>query len=80
MKAKQIQIMKMAQIKPKPPAAIIGANGNIYNLLAIARKALKSVGQREEADVMMTRVTQSGSYDKALQIIMEYVEPVEVGN
>ena len=34
----------------KPKAAIIGADGNIFNLLGIAQKALKDHGQREQAE------------------------------
>lgn len=60
----------------KPKAAIIGANGNIFNLLGIAQKALKSNGQREQADEMAQRVFKSKSYEQALGILMEYVEPV----
>ncbi len=61
----------------KPEAAIIGADGNVYNILGIARRALKQAGMSKEAEEMTAKVTASGSYDTALAIIMEYVEPVE---
>lgn len=60
-------------IRPKSP--IIGADGNIFNVMGIASKTLKNSGMPEEAREMCSRVTSSGSYDKALGIIMEYVEP-----
>ena len=64
----------MEGTKEKPTAKLIGANGNVFNLVAIASRALKNAGQREEAEKMTSRVFDSGSYDEALQIIMEYVE------
>ena len=61
--------------KEKPMCPIIGANGNIFNILGIASVTLKRNGMADEAKEMFTRVTSSGSYEEALAIIMEYVEP-----
>lgn len=63
--------------KEKPEAPIIGADGNIFNLIGIAKKALERAGYREEAQKMQERVFKSGSYESALAILQEYVEPVE---
>ena len=60
----------------KVDAPIIGANGNVYNLILICREALKSNGYVKEAYELLKRVTNSHSYDEALQIMMEYVNPV----
>ncbi len=60
-------------IKPKCP--IIGADGNIFNIMGIASKTLKRSNMEEEANEMCSRVTSSGSYEEALGIIMEYVKP-----
>lgn len=60
----------------KPQAAIIGADGNIFNLLGIAQKSLRDHGYKDEADEMRRRVFKSKSYEQALGILMEYVEPV----
>lgn len=57
----------------KPIAPLIGANGNIFNLLAIARQCLVSHDKKSEAEEMQTRVFASKSYDEALAIIGEYV-------
>lgn len=54
---------------------IIGADGNIFNVMGIASKTLKRSGMPEEAREMCSRVTSSGSYEKALGSIMEYVDP-----
>lgn len=58
----------------KPIAPLIGANGNIFNLLSIARNCLISSNQRNKADEMWDRVTNSKSYNEALVIIGDYVE------
>ena len=60
--------------KKKPKCKLVGSNGNIFNLLGIAGRALKANGMKEEADEMYKRVTSSGSYYEALGIITEYVE------
>ena len=54
---------------------IIGADGNIFNLLGIASRTLKNNGMTDEAKEMYDRVTSSGSYNDALCIITEYVDP-----
>lgn len=58
----------------KPKAKLIGADGNIFNLIGIASRSLKRAGQDDKATEMSKRVMSSGSYDEALSIIMEYVE------
>ncbi len=61
------------QVKPKCP--IIGADGNIFNIMGMASKTLKSSDMAEESKEMCSRITSSGSYEEALGVIMEYVEP-----
>lgn len=58
----------------KPKAKLIGADGNVFNLIGIASRSLKRAGQNDKATEMSKRVMSSGSYDEALSIIMEYVE------
>lgn len=57
----------------KPDCALIGQNGNIYNLMGIATGTLREHGRSEQATEMIQRITASGSYEKALCIIGEYV-------
>lgn len=61
----------------KPDAPLIGANGNIFNLMGIASRTLKAAGMREQANQMYQRITASGSYEEALNIIGEYVNFTE---
>lgn len=60
----------------RPEAKIIGEDGNIFNVMGIASRSLKKAGFKEESEEMVNRVTSSHSYDEALGIIMEYIEPV----
>ena len=62
----------MEKLKPKCP--LIGADGNIFNLMGIASQTLKRNGMAEEAQEMRSRITSSGSYDEALCILGEYVD------
>lgn len=68
--------MNQNNFKPKSP--LIGADGNIFNLIAIASKTLKDNGLPERAKEMTDRVMSSQSYEEALSIITEYVEPTDI--
>lgn len=66
--------------RQKPMCPLIGANGNIFNLLAIAKSSLEDADLKEEANNMIQRVYKSHSYDEALRIIMDYVEPCKMSD
>lgn len=66
--------------KQKPKAELIGADGNVFNLIAISVKALKRNGMHQEATEMANRIYASQSYEQALGIMQEYIEAVEVGH
>lgn len=59
--------------KQKPDCELIGQDGNIFNLMAIASRTLRENGMKEEATEMCTRIRASDNYGKALCIIGEYV-------
>lgn len=48
----------------------------MFNLIGICSRALKTAGYPEKALEMANRVTSSGSYEEALSIMCEYIEPV----
>lgn len=59
----------------KPKCALIGQDGNIFNLMGIASQTLKRNRMSEAATEMCNRITSTAkSYDEALCIIGEYVE------
>ena len=57
----------------KPVCKLIGANGNVFNLIGLAKTALKKAGMTAEASEMTKRCFAAGSYGEALSIIQEYV-------
>ena len=57
----------------KPDCALIGQDGNIFNLVGIASRTLREHGLKDQAKEMKDRVFASGSYGEALCIIGEYV-------
>ena len=58
----------------KPHVTFSGENGNVFNLIAIARKALKAAGKHKEAKEVFAAVTKAGSYEEALRVLGEYVD------
>lgn len=58
----------------KPIAKLIGENGNIFNIIALASQALRSSGQKEQINKMEKEVMSCLNYTQALAIISEYVE------
>ena len=60
----------------KPKCKLIGEDGNIFNLMAIASRTLKKAELNKEAEEMIERIRNSKSYIQALSIISEYVEIV----
>lgn len=57
----------------KPDCALIGEDGNIFNLAGLAAGTLREHGMKEPAEEMKERVCSSHSYGEALCIIGEYV-------
>ena len=57
----------------KPDCPLIGADGNVFNLIGIASRTLKKHGLGDQAKEMSSRVFACGSYGEALNIIGEYV-------
>lgn len=60
--------------KERPKLKLLGHDGNIYSILADARRLLHKCGRGMDAEEMIKRVEASGNYYKALSIVSEYVE------
>ncbi len=65
------------EINKKPKAPIVGADGNVFNLIGICSQTLKRAGYHDQAKEMVNRVTNSHSYEEALSIMCEYIEPTD---
>lgn len=62
------------QAPQKPKMELLGQDGNIFGIMGRASCLLKQAGMKEQSDEMISRVTACGDYNKALNIISEYVE------
>lgn len=58
----------------KPKCKLSGQDGNIFNLVGVAKRALEKANMNEQAKEMTDRIFKSKSYNEALCIIMKYVE------
>lgn len=58
----------------RPKCKLIGEDGNIFNLMAIANRTLRRNGYADQGEEMIARIEACGSYREALGIIQEYVE------
>ena len=56
------------------PCRLIGEDGNIFNLVGIAIRALKRGGRADLVEPLKNEVFASKSYEEALAHIAEYVE------
>ena len=62
----------------KPKCKLIGKNGNIFNLMAIASRTLREHDMAEQATEMCERIRNCGNYYSALGVIGEYVNITSV--
>ena len=60
--------------RQKPTMSLLGQDGNIFSIMGRASALLKEAGMGELVSHMVQRVTTCGDYNKALNIISEYVE------
>ena len=62
------------QAPRKPKMDLVGHDGNIFSIMGRASFLLQMAGMNAENKEMVDRVTSCGDYNKALNIISEYVE------
>ena len=62
------------QALQKPKMELLGQDGNIFGIMDRASRLLKQAGMKEQSNEMISCVTACGDYNKALNIISEYVE------
>lgn len=64
----------------KPECKLIGANGNVFNLIAIVRKTLRDEGLEDELKLfheeLLTLIDNGGTYDDVLNLFNEFVEVI----
>lgn len=60
----------------KPECKLVGADGNVFNIIGIVSKTLKRAHMYKEADEFVERAMTSESYDDVLQLCFKYVDVV----
>ncbi len=58
----------------KPKVKLSGKDGNVFNLIGLASKALKKANQSDKAKEMTTKCFAAKSYHEAIGIIGEYCD------
>jgi hypothetical protein len=58
----------------KPKVKLIGADGNVFNLIGLASRSLKRAGQPDQAAEFTSKAFRAGSYGEVLVLIGEYCE------
>jgi len=57
-----------------PVCKLVGENGNVFNIIGCVKKALVQAGYRDKASEFTRLAFEQTSYDKVLQLAMQYVE------
>jgi hypothetical protein len=60
--------------RKKPRCTLVGKDGNVFNVIAIVRRALLDAGEYDLASEFMQRATSAGSHDEVLRLCYEYVD------
>jgi hypothetical protein len=56
----------------RPTVTLVGENGNVYNIIALCKKAARKAGwSKERIDELTKRMMGSGNYDDVLGIVMD---------
>lgn len=59
----------------KPELDMTRVDGNIFNIVSVAGRTMRKAGiSQDTVNLMKDRVMKSSTYDKALNIVQEYVE------
>ena len=68
------EFKKLLNRPKKPKMQLLGQDGNIFAIMGRASRLLTDYGQADKAKEMRDRVMSCDSYQKALNIVSEYVE------
>lgn len=58
----------------KPVCKLVGEDGNVFNIIALVRRALRNAGQKDAAEEFVRRAFACGSYDEVLTLVVAYVD------
>ena len=58
----------------KPICQLVGADGNVFNVIGLVRQTLIDHGQPERASEFVQKAFRAGSYDAVLALCFDYVD------
>lgn len=58
----------------KPECKLTGTDGNVFAIMGKVSKTLKQAGMEDEANEFSSKAMNCVSYDKVLQLAMNYVD------
>lgn len=66
--------MSLSVKHPDILVQLTGQDGNVFNLMGVVIRALRSNGFGDEVDDFVSEVTSSKSYHEALAVMMQWVD------
>ena len=66
--------MSLSVKHPDISVQLTGQDGNVFNLMGVVIRALRSNGFGDEVDDFISEVTSSKSYHEALAVMMQWVD------
>ena len=66
--------MSLSVKHPDISVQLTGQDGNVFNLMGVVIRALRSHGFGDEVDDFISEVTSSKSYHEALAVMMQWVD------
>jgi len=60
--------------KVRPEVTLAGTDGNVFNLIALVSKEMKSAGLGEDVDKMQRAAMNAPSYEHVMAVFLEYVD------
>ena len=58
----------------KPICKLVGEDGNVFNVIARVRRALRQADQNDAAEEFVRRAFACESYDEVLALVVAYVD------
>jgi hypothetical protein len=53
---------------------LVGEDGNVFNIIAMVRRALRKAGQKNTAEEFVQRAFACQSYDEVVTLVVAYVD------
>jgi hypothetical protein len=61
-------------VPERPVCQLVGEDGNVFNIIALVRRALREAGQMDAAEEFVRRAYACQSYEDVLALVVAYVD------